>query len=135
MDKRRKYFWQGEPVKTEFWLCIVFLVKEKPLWWYNYECAMSSGLSSAVVPVIKVIHETGDFLIANHFGIGAHKLKAGGWPSHKHSSVNGDLVPYEKYQRAPIKLDLEGYEAHEEDRTLWQRKNFPEEMKERDGHV
>ena len=92
--KRVKYKWQGEPVKVTFGNCIVIENKEKPLWWWNYECNEGSASldGKAVIPSLKIKTKEGnEFMIANHFGIGIHKLLNGGWPSHAHFSVDGEF--------------------------------------------
>ena len=144
-----KYFWHGEPVKTDFGYATVNENKEKPLFWYNFECLWNLnegkpnyGLNkSAMIPAIKVTSKDGQsFLIANHFGIGASKLKKGGWPNHNHFSLpdNAKFEGCEDLGSLRIiysirEFDEENYSEHEKLRRIWQRENFPEEMKKMDS--
>jgi hypothetical protein len=122
-----KYQWQGELVKVEFGNCIVRENKENPLCWYNYEChPNANGL--ACIPAIKITTKDGDsFMLANHFGIGIHKLRNGGWPNYRHFSLDGKFStkPRLKY----TEFNLEGFERYEAERNKWQQKNYPEEWK------
>lgn len=122
-----KYQWQGEPVKIKYGSCIVKENKEKPLFWYNYEC-YPDGL--ACVPCIEVTTKDGyTFMIANHFGIGIHKLINGGWPSHQHFSVEGKFST--KPQLRYSEFDLESFEEHEAARNNWQKKHYPKEWEKK----
>ena len=141
---RNQYQWHGQPVKVEFGYCRVTENKEKPLWWYNYECLWddyhqkerrSAGEKFAHVPAIKVHGEGQPFCIANHHGIGVHKLINCGWPSHKHFSlpVEGfascSSLPKEENMLYSIrKFDLELFEKHEAGRRAWQKRNYPEDF-------
>jgi hypothetical protein len=123
----KKYQWQGEPVSVIFGYCVVAANQEKPLWWYNYECALDRDTKSCIC-VIKVILKTGEtFLLANHFGIGVHKLLNGGWPNYQHFSIDGNFSTSspDPWQ---LKFDLEGFEDHESKRRIWQKENFPDEF-------
>ena len=40
-DKRRKYFWQGKPIKIEFGSCIVKASIETQQW-HDYECYLEN---------------------------------------------------------------------------------------------
>lgn len=124
----QKYQWQGKPVKVEFGYCIVEANQEKPLWWYNYECALDRDVKSCI-SAIRVVPESGpSFLISNHFGIGVHKLLNGGWPNYQHFSIEGDFSP-SSADPWQLKFDLSGFEDHESKRRTWQKENFPAEFK------
>jgi len=139
---RKAYEWQGQPIKTEFGYCIVTENKDKPMYWYNYECnwddyhnkeRRSSGDKRAIIPAIKITYEDQVFCIANHFGIGVHKLINGGWPSHRHYSLPVDgfdsVIPKgEKIIFCLKQFDLEGFEAHESERKKWQKRTHPIEF-------
>lgn len=139
---RYKYQWHGEGVKTEFGYCLVSENKDKPLWWYNFECNWDdynlcdrrySDDKIAHIPAIKITYDDQVFCIANHFGIGVHKLINGGWPSHRHFSLpvegfNDSLTIPEKQMYCPKQFDLEGFEAHESERKKWQKRTYPIEF-------
>lgn len=140
---KQKYFWHGEPVKTDFGAAYVFEYPERPLWWYNFECNWDVTLdkekrdtvSVAMLPAIKVTPKNGDsFYIANHYGIGAHKLRNGGWPSHKHFSIGSDAKFEGVEELGSLRnvysireFDEVGFSQHEAKRERWQKENFPEE--------
>lgn len=122
-----EYKWQGEPVKIKYGNCIVKKREDKPLWWFNFECALGHS-DIACVPVIQItMGDDYQFMIANHFGIGIHKLINGGWPSHAHFSVEGDFDTKPKLMYS--EFDHEGYSTYESDRRKWEKDNFPEEFK------
>ena len=79
MKTDQKYFWQGKSVKVQFGYCKVQENKERPLWWYNYECFLSKSKKCTIIEAIKIEGKE-PFVIANHFGIGVYKLMNGGWP-------------------------------------------------------
>lgn len=127
--------WHGEPVLIEYGTCIVKRNTEKPLWWYNYEVAMSRDASEqACIEAIRILPNYGPpFAIANHFGIGEHKLDHGGWPTHVHHSL-----PVETFKKSstPIihgKLNEPEYAAHEAARDAWMKREHPEEYNKLDG--
>lgn len=126
--EKNQYQWQGEPVKVEFGTCVVEENKDKPMWWYNFECNLTHPKGIAVIEAVRVIHETGSFILANHCGIAVHKLLNGGWPNYAHFSLDGDF----KASKSPVykitEFDLFGYELHEAGRRKWQRENFPAEF-------
>lgn len=122
---KNKYKWHGKPVKTTFGNCIVRTDKDRPLCWYNYECA-ENGM--ACIPAIRVETKEGQsFTIANHFGIGVYKLMKGGWPDCTHFSLEGEFstIPQLKISE----FDADGYAQHEAERNKWQERHFPEEYK------
>lgn len=126
------YQWQGEPVTVEFGRSIVHENKEKPLFWYNYECNSEPPKGTACIPSIKVTTKDGSsFVIANHFGIGVYKLLSGGWPSHTHFSVGEDFTEDKDF--SITEFDKSCYVAYEAGRTAWQKKNFPEEYERMDA--
>lgn len=126
----KKYAWQGEPIKVDFGHCTVKLNKEKPLWWYNFDCSSSDTYGISIIPAIKITTSFGnEFCIANHFGIGHHKLIHGGWPNYTHYSL--DMFSFEVSKKPEwriIKFDLEGYENWYTLRQKWEKENFPEEF-------
>jgi len=124
-----KYQWQGEPVKVEHGYCMVKTNKDKPLWWYNYECRKNG---SAAIFALKVTTKDGySFIISNEYGIGSHKLKNGGWPSYRHFSLDGTFHTNMKSKQTT--LDLEGFQQHEAEREKWFKENYPIEYEEIDA--
>ena len=120
---KANYQWHGESVRVRFGNCIVKENKEKPLYWYNYECYPEG---KACIPVIEVTTKGGQvFMISNHFGIGVYKLLKGGWPDTSHFSVEGEFST--KPQLKITEFDPEGYAAYEAEREKWQAENYPEE--------
>jgi len=120
-----KYQWQGENIKVKFGNCIVKRNKEKPIYWYNYECFLQYG-DKACIPAIQITYKKERvFMIANHFGIGVHKLINGGWPNYTHFSLDGifSTNPQLKY----AEFDLDGYSEYEAKREKWRQKTFPKE--------
>lgn len=131
---KQKYFWQGEPIKTDFGFVVLKEKVDKPLYWYNYEV-----LNNIIIPAIKCTAKDGyEFLIANHHGIGAHKLINGGWPSHTHFSIPNDAKFEGKEELGPLRsyfyinvFDESAYSKHESNRTGWQRRRYPEEFQKK----
>jgi hypothetical protein len=120
----KKYQWQGEPVKVIFGYCLVKENKEKPMWWYNYECRQDG---TAVIPALQITTQNDhSFFISNHYGIGVHKLINGGWPGCTHFSLNGGEFTGRHTLMYTV-FDLDGYEKHEANRRIWQKENHPEE--------
>ena len=137
------YKWQGEPVKVQFGIVFVRENEDKPIWWWNYECRGhddGTGLKTcALIEAVKVIHSGGEFVIANHFGIGVSKLLKGGWPNHSHFSLPKEEFeahgPTDLEVRLPfiIEFDEPGYANHESNRNNWQKKEYPEEYAKLEG--
>lgn len=132
MGKSSRYQWQGEPVKVRFGECRVTPNKEKPLYWYNYECYNNEFNKASLVAFVPAIEITcGDqvFVIGNHFGIGIHKVLNGGWPNHNHFSLPKETFELgrKKYHRI-TEFDLDEYSEHEAKRRAWQKENYPEEF-------
>lgn len=137
-----KYEWQGEPVKIKLGHCKINENKEKPIYWYNFECNMRLNLNEeyeywhcefdtkfGIVDAVQVIHSTGSFILANHFGIGIHKLINGGWPSHQHFSLDGKFEELNwKETIHLLKFDEVGFAKHEAARNKWQKENYPVEF-------
>lgn len=141
---KQKYFWQGEPVKTDFGVVVQPENKEKPLYWYNFECNWNVAenkprygtVKTCSIPAIKVTTKDGQvFLIANHFGIGANKLMKGGSPRDTHFSF-GDNAKFQGAEDLGVfrnaysirKFDEDGFVEYEAKRERWQKENFPEEF-------
>lgn len=123
---KTNYQWQGELIKVKFGNCVVKVNKDKPLWWYNYDCSLTHE-DSACIEAIKITTKDGyTFMIANHFGIGIHKVSNGGWPNYGHSSLDGEFST--KPQCRLVDFDLEGYEQYQQGRRAWQKENYPEEF-------
>lgn len=140
----QKYFWNGEPVKTDFGVAYQPENTERPLYWYNYECNWNTTLNKpiygtkkvAAIPAIKITTKQGDvFFIANHFGIGANKLMKGGTMRQTHFSLDGNVkfigaeeLGILRNEYSIRKFDEEGFAEHEARRERWQKENFPEEF-------
>ena len=126
------YQWQGEEVEIKFGLASVKKNKEKPLYWYNYECTLENPeYESAYISSIQVKTKKGStFLIANHFGIGAYKLINGGYPNIQHFSFGDDakFEEHKEYEDYDGVFQLEEFEEHESNRRKWQKDNFPIEF-------
>ena len=125
MKTDKQYFWQGKPVRVQFGYCKVQENKEKPLWWYNYECFLNKTEECTIIEAIK-IEVKKPFVIANHFGIGVYKLMHGGLPDCEHYSL-----PLESFSPCkPIEQDeifnIEGYSDHERGRIKWFFEKYPE---------
>lgn len=137
-----KYQWQGEPVKIELGQVILKENKDKPLYWYNFECNMRLNLNNeyeyhhssnnykiGICDAVKIIHSNGEFIIANHFGIGIHKLLNGGWPNYQHFSLDGKFEATSWKENIHLKkFDELGFSKHEAARRKWQKENYPEEF-------
>lgn len=122
---KAKYQWHGEPVKVKFGNCIVKENKDKPLYWYNFECYPEG---KACIPALKVTTKNGQsFMISNHFGIGVYKLLKGGWPDTSHFSLDGKFNT--KPQLKITEFDPDGYANYEAEREKWQNEHYPEEYK------
>lgn len=143
-----KYFWQGEPVRIEFGAAYPEENKEKPLFWYNYECnwdflqdkPIHDTRKIGMLPAIRIYYQDQKpFIISNHFGIGVNKLLKGGSPRHSHFSF-ADNVKFEtidelvswglKQSFKITEFDEEGFSNYEAKRNKWQKENFPEEYEE-----
>lgn len=130
--KKNNYQWQGIPVEVIFGRCLVHINKEKPLWWYNFECHKTGKAKIAALKIIYVDkHGKQEFCIANHYGIGILKLLNGGWPNCNHFSLPLDTFLSNKedkwwYEKTTL-FDEAGYSAHEAARILWQKETHPEE--------
>ncbi|MCG9971021.1 hypothetical protein [Christiangramia crocea] len=136
----KKYEWQGVPVKIDHVNIYVKESKKSPLYWYNYEVATQQDIAGdyAIVPALRVKHPESVFYIANHFGIGIHKLINGGWPNYNHFSFHKDDIKnvFEEsgdYVWNRKNFDLIGYQEYEAERRKWQKKNFPKEVEEMDA--
>lgn len=126
-----KYFWHGESVKTRFGYCSVKEDVERPLFWYNYECLSDRGtIAHALIPAIEVLTNCNQrFVIANHYGIGAYKLKKGGWPDCTHFSLPADTFQESNEPAFIIRhFNEEEFAKHEAERRRWQKKMYPEEF-------
>jgi len=123
-----KLLWQGEEIKKWFGYCKVYTNKDKPLYWYNFECEISTIHGMELIPAIKIEYDGVLFCIANHFGIGYHKLINGGWPNYRHFSL--PVESFEESHKPAFNFhsfDLDAYSQHEAMREQWQKKNFPDE--------
>lgn len=133
-----KYQWHGQPVKAIFGFVEVKEVKDKPLYWFNYEaleCVSEFGqhcmAGRAFISAIQVTTENSTFYISNHFGIGSYKLQKGGWPNVGHFSFDHGFIKFyedhKTHEDLYGDLDLEGFEKHEASRRKWQIETYPEE--------
>jgi hypothetical protein len=137
---KNNYEWQGKPCDVLFGYVLQEENTEKPLYWYNFEChtkekpdgsfkpermCCANGKHFAVIPAVQVTQDGYSFLLANHYGIGVHKLKNGGWPNYAHFSLNGKFEESSAPYFAFKKFDLEEYERHESERRKWQKKEYP----------
>lgn len=125
---KRNYKWQGEPVKVKFGCSVVKYNKEKPMYWYNYECSLNAPSMTAIIPTVKVITPNDSFVISNHYGIGVYKLLKGGWPNCTHFSVDDDSFT-ENRRYMISRFNDEGYAIHEAERRKWQKETYPEEYR------
>lgn len=127
-----KYNWQGEPVQVEFGHFHAKPDETRPLAWYNFECetdpARYSTDGSCAIDAIRFTYRDQVIIIANHFGIGEHKLRHGGWPSHRHFSFGaGKFVPLGfKFEYGRLN-ELE-FSEHEAKREAWMRRTDPKEF-------
>lgn len=131
--------WQGEPIIARFGFSIVKENKDKPMWWYNFECNVHQNsydeyipsygmMGIAAIPAIEVTQHEQTFVIANHFGIGWHKLINGGSPTYSHFSITDGKFSQDNGKEWVFKeFDEEGFVKHESERSKWQKENFPEE--------
>ena len=140
---KNQYQWQGEPVEVRFGYVYQEENTEKPIFWYNFECnnkeelngdfkhdhfVANNGNHFALIPAVEVTYgKEKSFLLANHYGIGVHKLINGGWPTYAHFSLSGQFKESAAPYFAIKQFDLLGYEEHESKRNNWQKANFPEE--------
>lgn len=124
------YCWHGEPVKVQFGYCKIFENKEKPLWWYNYECQQNAPHTFALIEAIKITTKSGEqFVNANHYGIGIYKLLKGGWPNCTHFSLPLESFEVSKMACYKIeKFDSIGFSKYEAERNKWQKENYPLEF-------
>lgn len=138
--KKNVYQWQGEPVRVKFGTVEVAEVRDKPLYWYNYEV---QGLGIKKLPAIQVTYKDPGgakqvFNIANHFGIGVRKLEAGGFPNMVHLSLPaGGFTEYTAQEWEVEKLkalteDLPAFREYEKKRDAWQQMRYPAEHRERE---
>jgi len=137
------YQWQGTPCEVKFGYVVQSENKEKPLYWYNFECYTSEQLDGtfkhdhfvkdngdhfALIPAVQVSQGKSTFILANHYGIAVAKLEKGGWPNHTHFSLDGEFHDSNANYDAIKEFDLEGYEKHESNRRKWQKENHPKEF-------
>lgn len=143
MNKNHNYQWQGVPVEVRFGTVRVEVEKDKPLYWYNFE--ILEMRTSRVTALEVTYQEPGSdskqvFCISNHFGVGVHKLEAGGWPNKQHFSLPKDFTEYTaeewtEYEQIPTSFDPLGFANHEFKRDEWQKKNYPEEYGNRQALI
>jgi len=129
-----KYQWQGEPVQVEFGYVNQKENLDKPLYWYNYECAMNKVGAEwkhkfALIPACKVTSSNGSmFLLANMSGIGVHKLLNGGWPNYAHFSLDGEFHQSDERMWAIKSFNEDEYSERESKRRNWQKIHCPVEF-------
>lgn len=135
---RTRYQWQGKDVSVRFGFVKVKPNTEKPLYWYNYECETSDDQDprdgTTRIEAIEVTYQEDGgreqvFTIANHFGIGVHKLKHGGWPTHQHFSFGDHPFRELDLQHVtPHRFDEVGFAQHEAGRERWMKATDPKEF-------
>jgi len=123
------YKWQGEPVDVEFGNFHAKPDPTKPLMWFNFECETDpnrfSSDGSCAIPALRFTYGGQVHIIANHYGIGCHKLRHGGWPSHQHFSFgDGRFIAGKDFLHAKGLREKE-FAAHEAERERWMRKADP----------
>lgn len=120
--------WQGEPVEPEYgWFHAKPNIR-KPLSWYNYECSLESNAhdGSTAIEAIRFEYNGKLMVISNHFGIGIHKLKHGGWPTHQHFSFGeGRFMVGSPNLFHYRKLDEKAFAEHEAKRERWMKEVDP----------
>lgn len=125
-----KYQWQGEPVQVEFGYCVEYTNKDKPMFWYNYECEQLPGKGQAIIPAVRVLTKEGSFVLSNHHGIGVKKLLAGGWPNERHYSLtDAGFVRSSSEEYRITEFDGKGFTVHELKREKWQATVHPKEYR------
>ena len=119
--------WQGEPIDVQFgWLCVA-KNKDKPMYWYNFECE-ETGF--AVFFAIRIKQHGQVWYISNEYGEGLRKLKAGGWPNLGHRSLPNDGAFERMRNPEDIAITLEhefdevAYAEHESKREKWMKDKF-----------
>lgn len=126
-----KYQWQGIGVKAEFGSTFINVNKKRPLWWSNFECSVDT-IGRVVIPVVLITIKGKDsFMIANHYGIGKHKLINGGLSSYRHFIVKSDDIDWiPDYRYSYDDFDEEAFNQHEASRNKWQQENYPKQYRE-----
>lgn len=123
-----KYKWQGDPVEVEFGNFHA-LPSDRRLMWYNFEIESEPNMSkdgSLAIPALRFTYNGEEHIIANHFGIGVHKLKHGGWPSHQHFSFGkGRFIAGDDYLHCK-RLREKEFAQHEAKRESWMRGTDPD---------
>ncbi len=128
-----KYQWQGQNVTVKHGYASI-KKSEAPLMWWNYEVSLSSISKTAIVPAIQVTvpawqdEQEQVFIIANHHGVGEHKIKSGGHPNFAHYDVPDNAYFEEGIIGKIKKFSLDKYLQHEENRRQWQLKTHPKDM-------
>ena len=123
----QQYKWQGEVVQITFGYSEVNYNEKRALWWSNYECSKQQD-KIAIIPSVRVMYRDKSFVIANHFGVAVQKLTQGGWPQYTHFSLSD--APFTSTQNSVYnikKFDEKKYAVHEQARSKWQQKNFPQQ--------
>lgn len=126
--KIKELQWQGEPIKIRFGFMGVSTNKEKPLYWYNYECR-DNGYAAFLCIEIKQHGQT--WYIDNSYNYGIKKLRAGGWPNHGHKSLPDNTFAFtEVRDKGDIAImlesefDEESFAEDEAKREKWIKENF-----------
>lgn len=124
----RRYKWQGEFVEVEFGHFHALPDTDRPLAWYNFEIEREPNMSkdgSLSMPAIRFKYDGHEHIIANHFGIGAHKLRKGGWPNIQHFSFGkGSFYPGDDFFTCKALHEKE-FAEHEAERERWMRRTDP----------
>lgn len=130
-----KYFWNGRPVTIEHIWVLIKEIKDKPMFWYNYDCSTSVN-GEALFPALEITTTEGvKFIIDNSFGLGINKCRKGGMWTSTHRGFNDESIA-EVYREGHRRFDFKNIQFSEkqylqdnEDRMRWQRHYYPEEFK------
>jgi len=132
--KKGNYFWNGRPVEIEHVWVLIKEVKDKPLYWYNYDCSTSVN-GKANFPAIEITTKEGaKFIIDNSFGLGINKCRKGGMWTNAHRGFNEDSIVevyregHNRFNGKNIQFSEKQYLQDNEDRRRWQKHYYPEEF-------
>lgn len=123
------YKWHGEPVTVKFGYFMPQTVKEKPLFWYNFE---ADTAPETPIPAVRVTTKSNEsFVISNHCGIGVKKLMGGGWPDQQSFHVPKEwFVPDDGERFTIVEFDGAMLAVQENRRRAWQERMHPDEFRQ-----
>jgi len=129
-----KYSWNGRPVTIEHVWVLIKEVKDKPLYWYNYDCSTSVN-GEALFPALEITtQEDAKFIIDNSFGLGINKCRKGGMWTSAHRGFDDESIVevyregHKRFGSKNIQFSEEQYLKDNEDRNRWQKYYYPEEF-------